>query len=97
LADYEVRTWPGWHHHVSLSLLAAFFLTKETVRAKKKGITPLITLSFLRRQIFPISTGFPDPYIRIGTSVFHGRFREFSLQNLLGRVVMLCQANRKKP
>jgi hypothetical protein len=36
LADYEVRTWPGWYHHVSLSLLAAFFLTKETLRAKKK-------------------------------------------------------------
>jgi SRSO17 transposase len=36
LADYEVRTWSGWHHHVSLSLLATFFLTKETLRAKKK-------------------------------------------------------------
>jgi len=36
LADYEVRTWLGWHHHVSLSLLAAFFLTKEAVRGKKK-------------------------------------------------------------
>ena len=37
LADYEVRTWSGWHHHVTLSLLAAFFLTKETTRAKKKS------------------------------------------------------------
>jgi SRSO17 transposase len=36
LADYEVRTWLGWHHHVTLSLLATFFLTKETLRAKKK-------------------------------------------------------------
>jgi SRSO17 transposase len=36
LADYEVRTWSGWHHHVSLVLLVAFFLTKETLRAKKK-------------------------------------------------------------
>jgi hypothetical protein len=38
LADYEVRTWSGWHHHVTLSLLATFFLTKETLRAKKKSV-----------------------------------------------------------
>jgi SRSO17 transposase len=38
LADYEVRTWSGWHHHVALSLLATFFLTKETLRAKKKSV-----------------------------------------------------------
>jgi len=37
LADYEVQTWYGWHHHVTLSLLAGWFLTKETLRAKKKA------------------------------------------------------------
>lgn len=35
LADYEVRTWRGWHHHQTLSLLAAWFLTQETRREKK--------------------------------------------------------------
>jgi SRSO17 transposase len=35
LADYEVRTWHGWHHHQTLSLLAAWFLTLETKRGKK--------------------------------------------------------------
>jgi SRSO17 transposase len=35
LADYEVRTWEGWHHHQTLSLLATWFLTKETRRGKK--------------------------------------------------------------
>jgi SRSO17 transposase len=30
LADYEVQTWYGWHHHVTISLLACWFLTKET-------------------------------------------------------------------
>jgi SRSO17 transposase len=35
LADYEVRTWRGWHHHQVLSLLATWFLTQETRRGKK--------------------------------------------------------------
>lgn len=35
LADYEVRTWQGWHHHQALSLLATWFLTQETRRGKK--------------------------------------------------------------
>ena len=36
LADYEVQTWYGWHHHVTMSMLACWFLTKETLRGKKK-------------------------------------------------------------
>lgn len=35
LADYEVRTWRGWHHHQTLSLLAVWFLTLQTRREKK--------------------------------------------------------------
>jgi SRSO17 transposase len=35
LADYQVRTWRAWHHHQTLSLLAAWFLNQETRRGKK--------------------------------------------------------------
>jgi SRSO17 transposase len=35
LADYQVRTWEGWHHHQTLALLATWFLTQETRRGKK--------------------------------------------------------------
>jgi SRSO17 transposase len=35
LADYEVRTWRGWHHHQALSLIATWFLTVEARRGKK--------------------------------------------------------------
>src|SRR6266545_214706 len=35
LADYQVRTWEGWHHHQTLSLIATWFLTREARRGKK--------------------------------------------------------------
>jgi SRSO17 transposase len=34
LGDYQVRNWVGWHHHQTLSLLAAWFLNQETRRGK---------------------------------------------------------------
>ena len=34
LAAYQVRTWEGWHHHQTLSLLATWFLTQEARRGK---------------------------------------------------------------
>lgn len=46
LADYEVRTWRGWHHHQTLSLLATWFLTQETRRGEKS--TPVITVPQIR-------------------------------------------------
>lgn len=35
LGQYEVRGWRGWHHHQTLSLLASWFLVRETLRGKK--------------------------------------------------------------
>jgi SRSO17 transposase len=34
LADYQVRNWAAWHHHQTLSLLAAWFLNQEARRGK---------------------------------------------------------------
>jgi len=42
LADYEVRNWPGWHHHQTLSLLASWYLTVETRRAEKKDTSDYV-------------------------------------------------------
>jgi len=35
LSDYEVRTWAGWYHHQTLSLIALWFLILQTRRGKK--------------------------------------------------------------
>jgi len=40
LADYEVRSWVGWHHHMTLSLLALWFLNRETERVGGKNPGP---------------------------------------------------------
>jgi hypothetical protein len=38
LDEYEVRSWTGWHRHITLSLLAHAYLT--VVRAQALGETP---------------------------------------------------------
>jgi SRSO17 transposase len=35
LGDYEVRWWGGWHHHLTLCILAHFFLVRLQCRIKK--------------------------------------------------------------
>jgi SRSO17 transposase len=35
LAEYQVRTWSGWHHHQALSLIAGWFLVRERRRGEK--------------------------------------------------------------
>jgi SRSO17 transposase len=37
LAQYEVRSWVGWHHHMTLSLLALWFLVLEKRRVGGKN------------------------------------------------------------
>jgi SRSO17 transposase len=37
LAHYEVRSWVGWHHHMTLSLLALWFLILEKSRLGEKN------------------------------------------------------------
>jgi hypothetical protein len=44
--EYQVRTWPGWHHHMALSLLAVWFLITETHRGQ--SFTPALTLPQVR-------------------------------------------------
>ena len=36
LGQYEVRSWVGWHHHMTLALLALWFLILEKGRLEKK-------------------------------------------------------------
>ena len=42
LDHYEGRTWQGWHHHVTLTLLAFGFLTLEALHRKKNFWTAVV-------------------------------------------------------
>ena len=49
---FEGRSWPGWHHHVTLTLLASWYLALKRWRQRKevaKG--PLPTLPEVRREV----------------------------------------------
>ena len=43
---YQVRTWEGWHHHMALTLIAVWFLIRETHRGQQW--TPALTLPQVR-------------------------------------------------
>ena len=46
MADYEVRTWQGWHHHQTLSMIASWFLVRESLRGKR--VAPALTVPLIR-------------------------------------------------
>lgn len=41
MAQYELRGWPGWHHHMTLVCMALLFLTRERCLGQKD--TPLLS------------------------------------------------------
>jgi SRSO17 transposase len=45
LSDYEVRSWTGWHHHMTLTLLALWFLQLERLEVgeKKSGRNAVVS------------------------------------------------------
>jgi SRSO17 transposase len=44
--EYQVRTWQGWHHHMTLSLISVWFLIGETHLGQQ--LTPALTLPQVR-------------------------------------------------
>jgi SRSO17 transposase len=73
LGHYEVRSWVGWHHHMTLCLLALWFLTlqRRRIAEKKGGDHGLANPSGLHRAAAPASahgsTNRPDDHRRADT------------------------------
>jgi len=60
LAAYQVRTWAGWHHHQTLSLLACWFLVRETLVGKQWA--PAITVPQIRAGLAKLLHEAAGPY-----------------------------------
>ena len=43
MADYQVRKWSAWHHHMALVFMTMLFMLEERVRAA--GVHPLLSCS----------------------------------------------------
>jgi SRSO17 transposase len=64
LGDYQVRSWIGWHHHMTLCILAHFFLVRIQRRLQDK--TPKLTLP---QAILLLKAVLPQPQFDLETTV----------------------------
>jgi SRSO17 transposase len=49
MADYQVRTWQGWHHHMALAMLAMLFMMKQ--RMSCGDSVPLLSCRDIREML----------------------------------------------
>jgi hypothetical protein len=57
LDEYEVRRWAGWHHHLTLALLAgAFLLTMQQEWGEKDALVTRPQVSRVLRALLPQRT-----------------------------------------
>jgi len=61
--EYQVRTWEGWHHHMALTLIAVWFLIRETHRGQQ--VTPALTLPQVR---YGLSVLLLETFLTLGVS-----------------------------
>ena len=64
LGDYQVRSWVGWHHHMTLCILAHFFLVRIQRRLQDKA--PKLTLP---QAILLLKAVLPQPQFDLETTV----------------------------
>jgi len=72
LDEYEVRSWVGWHHHMTLSLLALYFLVRERTRLKKTPRRSPSRSSGGRWRDFSNSTSQPQARSHGSPTASHG-------------------------
>lgn len=66
LDQYQVRGWRGWHHHMTMTLLAMLFLLQLTLQFREKA--PLLTLQDAREileEFLPRKSYSPKEFIEL--------------------------------
>ena len=67
MAQYETRSWVGWHHHMTLVALAHLFVTLTRRRSRKK--TPELTLD---RTVRLLQRAMEDPGLTLALATGAG-------------------------
>ena len=64
LGDYQLRSWRGWHHHMTLAILAHFFLVRvqRTMQPKVPNLT-------LPQAILLLKAVLPQPKVDLETTI----------------------------
>ena len=65
MADYQVRKWSAWYHHMALSLMAQQFMLEERVR--QKGAHPMLShsdIEHLLKAFLPRRDASPQEVVR---------------------------------
>ncbi len=64
LADYELRSWRGWHHHMTMTILAMLFLLQLDWQSKAPNLT-IQDVREILEVILPKREMTPDEILKI--------------------------------
>ena len=78
--EYQVRSWEGWHHHMTLTLIAVWFLISETHRGQQW--TPALTLPQVR---YGLSVLLLETFLTLGVSSICRQVQRQLMRNELAR------------
>lgn len=71
MGDYQVRSWTGWHHHMTLVILAHFFLVRLQLRLREKA--PALTLP---QTVLLLQSVLPKPALDAQLALDIVRYRQ---------------------
>lgn len=71
MGDYQVRSWTGWHHHMTLVILAHFFLVRLELRLREKA--PALTLP---QTVLLLQSVLPKPALDAQLALDIVRYRQ---------------------
>ena len=70
MADYELRSWPGWHRHMLYVFLAMLFLLEVRFEFKKNG-KPILTLSLAKMLVNAVLDPYKNPKKELENVKYH--------------------------
>lgn len=93
MADYQVRRWSAWHHHMAMVMIAMLFLLKERIR--QKDTSPLLScgdIVDLLKAFLPRRTANEDDLLELIRQ--RHRRRQAAIESALRQQARSLQSDR---